>query len=188
MCRGVLYLAMIVSDQQREENYQEYLRLKADSNYYDVYFDEYSGGFIAIHKEHMFDKQVGPFGYSRGRYEIDIAYILERNGHSVILESEYPNGPGIKTCDATIDGFRAEFKTIESVGRWTIRTKIADAVKQGAEIVVLYFPDSIIYSKSCVLKGWREFISYFNKQENIPVIQILCLVDKSVLRIEKPSW
>ena len=30
---------MILSDQQREENFQEYLRLRQDPNYYDVTFD-----------------------------------------------------------------------------------------------------------------------------------------------------
>ncbi len=44
---------MIVSDQQRDENFQEYLRLLNDPNYYDVTFDEKSGGVSAIHKDHQ---------------------------------------------------------------------------------------------------------------------------------------
>ena len=56
---------MIVSDQQRDENFQEYLRLLNDSNYYDVTFDEKSGGVSAIHKDHQFDKKIGPFGIKR---------------------------------------------------------------------------------------------------------------------------
>ena len=51
---------MIISDQEREENFQEYLRLSKDPNYYDVTFDEQSGGISAIHKDHRFDKQRGP--------------------------------------------------------------------------------------------------------------------------------
>ena len=39
---------MILSDQQREDNFQEYLRLRQDPNYYDVTFDDKSGGFIGI--------------------------------------------------------------------------------------------------------------------------------------------
>ena len=58
-----------VGDSRREENYQEYLRLKDDPGYIDVSFDEESGGVSAIHKEHCFDKQVGPFGCKRGDYE-----------------------------------------------------------------------------------------------------------------------
>ena len=60
---------MIVSDQQREENFQEYLRLLNNPDYVDVTFDEQSGGVSAIHLDHKFDKQMGPFGRRRGDYE-----------------------------------------------------------------------------------------------------------------------
>ena len=55
---------MIVSDQQREENFQEYLRLLNNPDYVDVTFDEQSGGVSAIHRNHRFDKQMGPDGQS----------------------------------------------------------------------------------------------------------------------------
>ena len=79
---------MIVSDQQRDENFQEYLRLLNDSNYYDVTFDEKSGGVSAIHKDHQFDKKIGPFGIKRGIYEIKTINALMRLGYSIILEPE----------------------------------------------------------------------------------------------------
>ena len=43
---------MINCDEQREENFQEYLRLLSDPNYVDVCFDEQSGGVSAVHREH----------------------------------------------------------------------------------------------------------------------------------------
>jgi hypothetical protein len=56
-------------ESRREENYQEYLRLKQNPDYYDVTFDVQSGGVSAIHKDHCFDKTMGPFGIRRGKYE-----------------------------------------------------------------------------------------------------------------------
>ena len=60
---------MIVSDQQREENFQEYQRLLKDPNYYDVSFDEQSGGVSAVHHEHQFDSQTGAFGIKKGHLD-----------------------------------------------------------------------------------------------------------------------
>ena len=79
---------MIVSDQQREENFQEYLRLLNNPDYVDVTFDEQSGGVSAIHLDHKFDKQMGPFGRRRGDYEKEVTSILRTNGHRVLLGSE----------------------------------------------------------------------------------------------------
>ncbi len=145
---------MIACNQQREENFQEYLRLLHDPNYQEVIFDDNSGGVSAIHKEHCFDKQIGPFGYKRGQYEVDVATILRRSGHSILLESEYPKGRKIKNCDALIDGFLSEIKTVESNGRWSIRTKVHSAIMKGADLLVLYYPNSKFFSEDKILEGW----------------------------------
>ena len=71
---------MIISGEQREENFQEYLRLLKDPDYYDVYFDEQSGGVSAIHIEHQFDKSIGPFNIKRGLYELMSVNALVRVG------------------------------------------------------------------------------------------------------------
>ena len=75
-------MAMVVSNQRWCENYQEYLRLVVDRNYLGVTFDECSGGMSAIHCEHMFDKQIGPFGYRN----LQIICIVEDS----LLEMEKP--------------------------------------------------------------------------------------------------
>ena len=174
---------MIISDQQKEENYQEYLRLLNDTNYYDVSFDETSGGVSAIHKEHCFDKQMGPFGCRRGQYELDVAKILQRNGGIVILESEFPKGKGVKAFDAMINGVAAEIKTIEQNGRWSIRTKIHSAIKKGAELLVLYYPDISMYSEDKIREGWRINL-VANQQETLK--QILVVQKEGILEIPKP--
>ena len=107
---------MIVCDPQREENFQEFIRLRNDPDYYDVIFDEKSGGVSAIHKEHQFDKTVGPFGYKRGLYERIVLTALRKHGHRIILNKEDSGLYLIKTCDGFLDGKTAEIKTIEGDG------------------------------------------------------------------------
>ena len=178
---------MIVSDQQREENYQEYLRLLKDPDYYDVTFDDQSGGISAVHKDHQFDKSIGPFGYKRGLYEKDSVKVLMHTGHSIILGPELSSGTEVcKSFDGYLDGISTEIKAIESDGRWAIRTKIVKAHKQGAQIVILYFPKSELFSQSRVIQGWEDFIA-----SNSPInhdIQVACIVGDRVIAIEKPSW
>ena len=67
------------------ENYKEFLRLTENPDYLNVTFDEQSGGICAVHKEHCFDKQMGPAGCRRGQYELDVAriYILFHSANHV---------------------------------------------------------------------------------------------------------
>ena len=167
----------------REKNYKEYLLLSNNPSYFDVSFDILSGGVSAVHKEHCFDKQMGPFGCRRGQYEIDVARILRNNGFSVVLESEYPKGKNVKAFDAKINGVSAEIKTVESDGRWSIRTKIHSAINQGAEVLVLYYPSKTIFSEKKIIEGWT-----YNSRSNKPTIlnRILAVVERAVLDIPKP--
>ncbi len=164
---------MIVSDQQREENYQEYLRLLNNPDYVDVTFDEQSGGVSAIHLDHKFDKQVGPFGRRRGDYEKEVTSILRTNGHRVLLGSE-ENPYYLKNNDGLLNDLPMDIKTVESNGVWSVSSKLREAEKQGAQVVVLYFPKTDLYSRSRVLDG-------ISKYENNPQIQAIksiksCLV------------
>ena len=180
---------MIISDQQREENFQEYLRLSKDPNYYDVTFDEQSGGISAIHKEHRFDKQLGPFGYKRGQYEMNALMVLRRSGHQIVLLSERTD-VGTKQFDALLDGFPCEIKTVEGSGRWAIRTKIYDAARQGAYYVVLLFPFSGLYDTDRIKEGWimyEEAREINNKWHALS--GIFTIIGSSQLEeIEKPPW
>lgn len=167
----------------REENHQEYLQLKDNPDYLDVTFDEQSGGVSAVHKEHCFDKQLGPFGCRRGQYELDAAKTLRENGYSVLLESEYPKGKGIKAFDALINGDPAEIKTVESDGRWSIRTKIHTAISQGARILVLYYPHKEYYSEPKIHDGWSRNCP---KDQQIQLKKILVAVEGMIIEILKP--
>ena len=170
-------------DLKKEENYKEFLRLQENPDYLNVTFDEQSGGVCAIHKEHCFDKQMGPFGYRRGQYELDVARILQRTGAVVLLESEFPKGKGVKAFDARINGIASEIKTIEQNGRWAIRTKIHSAISQGAELLVLYYPDSALFSEEKIRDGWIINLSP-NQPETLK--RIIAVQKEGILEILKP--
>lgn len=168
---------------RREKNYREYLLLIKDPHYLCVAFDQLSGGVSAVHKEHCYDKQLGPFGCRRGQYELDAIDVLRRNGFSAILESEYPKGKRVKVVDARINGVPAEIKTIENIGRWSVRTKIHTAIKQGAEVLVLYYPSRSLFLESRIFEGWNY--NSFSKKP-IKLNRILAVVEEEVIEMLKP--
>lgn len=179
---------MAIFDQQREENYQEYLRLLCDSDYYDVTFDENSGGVSAVHRTHRFDKQMGPFGIRRGDYEIAVVSILRNKGYRIILLPEECGTTNHKSCDCLLNDCVAEVKTVEGDGHWAVRTKIYDSIKQGAEILILYFPQSQFFSIDRIIEGWRMNDDYIRERQSTlnPVSRIIAVVGDKVLDIIKP--
>jgi hypothetical protein len=172
---------MIVSDQQREENYQEYQRLLKDSNYYDVSFDEQSGGVSAIHREHKFDSEVGAFGIKVGEYEKIVVNALRKRGHYITLESELaPNG--VKTPDGQIDGLIMEIKATEKNGKWAIKDKLHHAAKQGAECVILYFHKKELFSSERIDDGWSKFVTDKDSLQYVNTIKrIVCVVEETIV-------
>ena len=175
----------MISDQQREDNFQEYLRLLKDPNYCDVTFDERSGGISAIHKEHYFDKSVGPFGVQKGEYERITVDTLRERGHLVYLESEKAPD-GVKTPDGIIDGQVMEIKAIEGTGRWAIKDKLHAATKQKAECVVLYFHKKELYSYDRIADGWDRFLRDDSSQKYPACIKrVLCVVEGKIVEFEE---
>lgn len=177
---------MINCDEQREENFQEYLRLLSDPNYVDVCFDEQSGGVSAVHREHQFDKSIGPFGCRRGQYELDAVNVLRQSGRSIILQSEKKD-VCMKQCDGLLDWVRCEIKAVEGSGRWAIRTKIYDAAMQGAQHVILLYPNKNLFNFERIKEGWYMYEEARIKNERWPEItRILAIIGAQVIEIEKP--
>ena len=175
------------SDLQREENYNEYLRLLQDEDYLDVTYDNESGSVSAVHKGHRLDKSQGPGGEKRGDYELKTVAAIRRGGHSIVLLKE-SGEVGVKQYDGLLDGVPCEIKAVEMLGRWTIRTKIANAIRQGAQCVALFFPDASLFSEQRVKDGWKDCLSYSKPNEPVPDINLFCIVDGTIHHIEKPSW
>ena len=180
---------MAIIDQQREENYQEYLRLLCDSDYNDVTFDEKSGGVSAVHILHHFDKQTGPFGTRRGDYEIAVVSMLRNKGYRILLLPEECKTTHLKSCDCLLNDCQAEIKTVEGDGHWAVRTKIYDSIKQGAEILILYFPQTQLFSIDRITEGWQMNDDYIREYQPTmrPISRIIAVVGSSVLDITKPS-
>lgn len=180
---------MAVFEQQWRENYQEYLRLLLDSDYYDVTFDALSGGVSAIHRFHHFDKAKGPFGIKRGDYEMHVVDVLRKKGASIILLSEQDSEiTSIKHCDALLNNHYAEIKTIESNGRWSVRTKIRTGAKQGANTIILYYPDSKLLNIEAIQEGWSLFESDpFSVSFQSRVTKVVAIAGERIIEIRKPS-
>ena len=178
---------MIISDQQREENFQEYLRLLNDPNYVDVSFDEQSGGVSAVHIKHRFDSKIGAFGIRKGEYELRAADCLRKRGHFVLLESELAAN-GIKTPDGILDGHIMEIKAVEHVGKWIIKKKFHAATKQLAESLVLYFPKSGLFSLAMIKDGWEKYLNDKDSQRHAKSINtVYCIVETHVLQWSIPE-
>ena len=157
----------------KEENYQEYLRLINNPDYYEVSFDEKSGGVSGIHRNHKFDKQVGPFGCRRGDYEKMVCSVLRRNGYRILLESERSHD-NVKNNDGLINDLPMDIKSVESHGIWSISSKLREAEKQGAKVVILFFPDPTLYSRSRVMDGISRY-EYNPQVQSMKSIQA-CMV------------
>ena len=166
---------------RKEENYQEYLRLLNDPDYYDVSFDEESGGVSGIHLRHRFDPTEGLYGIKKGEYEKIAVDILRRGGHAVILESEYaPNG--IKTPDGTIDGIVMDIKAVEGMGKWAIKDKFHDATKKCVECVILYFHKEILFSKERMYDGWNKFKNDKDSiRYDMTIKRVICIIETKIV-------
>lgn len=175
---------MIISDEQREENFQEYLRLLKDPNYVDVCFDEQSGGVSAVHREHKFDPKIGILGIRKGEYEKHAVEVLRKKGHQVYLESEVAPD-GIKIPDGSLDGAILEIKSVEGKGKWAIKDKLHYATKQGADCVALYFPKKELFTCEKILDGWDKYLRDESSQKYAKGIRrIICIVEDTEIEFE----
>ena len=178
---------MTDSEKIPEENYEEYLRLLQDDQYYEVSYDEESGGVSAIHQEHRFDKQPGPFGVRRGVYELMAIDALRKKGHVVILESERAPD-GVKTPDGILDGRAMDIKAMENAGQWTIKNKFHQATKQKTEILVFYYHLHDLFSIEKIEDGWKRFIQDIDSQRYENTIKkVLCVVEGEVVEWIPPQ-
>ncbi|MBQ7458453.1 MAG: hypothetical protein IJS70_04715, partial [Bacteroidales bacterium] len=170
------------SDLRREENYNEYLRLLQDDDYYNVTFDDNSGGVSAIHLRHKFAKQQGISGMRRSDYERIVLEVLRKKGYRIILAEE-TNEPGVKSCDGFLDDTPMEIKAIEGSGIWTICSKLRYAEKQHAQCAVLFFPDKDLYSAFRVSEGIRLFNSDPNCGGSPGLKQIIIVVEERIVAV-----
>ena len=171
---------MKCSELQREENYNEFLRLSQNEDYVDVTYDEESGGVSAVHKLHKFGRQRGVGGLRRGDYERLATAVLCKEGHRIVLGKE-TNVPGVKSFDGYLDDIPMEIKAIEGDGVWSICTKLRQADRQGADCIVLYFPFKECYSPNRINEGIRLFHSSGDSDRLRSLSRIMVIVNGTLI-------
>ena len=177
---------------RREENRKECERLKKDSDYTEVEYDEASGGMKATHVGHRFESQIGCFGIERGEYEKYARDALFRKGYSVILQKEDTNS-GTVQPDGFLNGVLMDIKGVEGNPMWSINR----ACTQKVETCILYFHDHASFSEVDVrnkflvdLPDWRNKQDYIHDKE-MSVKTVVCVVNRGdyydVIEIKKPE-
>ena len=172
---------MRISELQREENWNEFLRLLQNDDYLEVTRDETSGGVSAVHKLHKLDKQMGPYGVRRGDYEMMVIKVLRGLGHRIVLEAEPSSGE--KKCDGLLDDVPIEIKAIEARGEWAISTKLLKAERQHAQCVALYFPREDLFSIDRVVDGIGKYSANPELKEELNINQILAITEDGLLGV-----
>jgi hypothetical protein len=150
-----------------EESKQEYERLLADENYFDVRFGQSNGAIHAIHKNHNFDKVIGNYGIPRGDYERNAANVLFTYGLKVILASELA-AEGILTPDGWLENLLFDIKGVEGIGKSAIKNKLLAANGANCEAIVFYFHTDKYFSNERMASGYSDYLgTKQGKQDNI---------------------
>ncbi len=160
-----------------EQNKALYNRLKEDKNYFDVEFDEKSGGVKATHVGHNFDPTIGRFGIPRGNYEKITRDALLKKGYKVVLRKEFGD-EGIKQPDGYVNDKLMDIKGIEGNPLYAL----SRANKQRVETTILYFHDQSMFNlneveqKFFILEEWLQ--NTYEKKIPISIKQVIYVVNK----------
>lgn len=123
--------------------------------------------------EHNFDRQ-------RGQNEKIVQDILFREGNKTILEAEKGEYK-VKTPDGLLNGLKMDIKTIEGAGNNTIKNAFNSAKKQGAEHVVLYFANALVFNVENLNIAYAR---YAGATKNSPIKKIWYIVNDKIYRFK----
>jgi hypothetical protein len=157
-----------VTTKSIKTNKAKYERLKNDTNYEDVIFDDMNGGLLAIHIDHKFDPTIGKFGVPRGEYEHVTADLFFENGHNIVLASE-KKPEGVRTPEGFLDGKIFDIKGVEGNGKRNIIDKLSEASRQGVEIVVLYYPNADMFDEQKIINAYNGYLK-LSKSKRIQAV------------------
>ena len=165
-----------LTDENRSSKQEQYKKLKKDKNYYDVEFDETTGGLKATHIDHNFDKK-------GGEYEKNVQNAGYKAGHTVILGAEYGNVIGKRYAEGTWDG-----KSFEVAGRETatinniLRGLKHCAAKRTTEIAVLDFPNGgfNLDKLNEAIKRYRG-LEKLNDGQYLKFKQVICVQNNRIV-------
>lgn len=159
---------------------KEYLQLLADKDYIDVQFNPATGGLQATHVLHGFHPKTGHF-------EKEVRDLLFENGDKIILGKERAAKgekvqEGVKHIDGHFNDLPCDITAISGTGRNTIKKALQHCRSKGAEVAILYFPNSSIYTEERLLTG----ISMYNGATKHRFREVIVIYDKKVHKKSHP--
>lgn len=129
-----------------------------------------SGGFVVTHNDH--DKII-----NHEKDKSDIASeLLAKKGYKVYLDSEKSQIDGVKMPDGRIYKTVMDIKTINEAGNNTIKNRIREAGKQGAEVAILY-QNTKAMDKTYVENQINDFSGF--KDDNSMRVKMVIVVGMS---------
>ena len=86
-----------------------------------------------------------------------------------------------------LDDAFAEIKTVEKNGWWSIRTKIRLSAKQGANTLILYYPNKDLFELNSVQEGWQLLDSDpYSVALRDCITRIMVVLEDRIVEIAKP--
>lgn len=154
-------------------NRKTYEKLRADTNYKDVAFDEASGGVKATHIEHNFD-------HLKGHYEKSVQKVGYRNGHAVIFGDEPQNIYKKKSTEGTWDNLSLEIGSAENGTPNNVRNALKHCAKKpDCDVAVIYFPNN--YSKGMFEDGLGKFMGLAGTEQFHKFKRIICIHKDAII-------
>lgn len=151
---------------------------KVDTKVYTKeYFNTQNGGTFICAKNHKFDKTLVPGNdFTRGKYEKDCSLILARRGNSVKILSGNKMGFGVKNPEGILNDLVFDIKAVEGKTINTIIRKYEQAERQYVQHLVIYFPESNLYS----MKKCKSALNYFSKDTDYVFKKVWAVVKNEV--------
>ena len=148
-----------------------------------VYKCEESGGYIAVENGH---------GTKEKTQNINSAIPLAKDGHAVELikqtKVKYPDGKQewITTRDANVDGEKWEFKKTSDYSNLagSIKDKAAQAIKQGADVLLIDIMINDYYNDTAVISGVDDAFCFNQSLRKICVM----IGSKKYIIMSKTYW
>ncbi len=165
----------VSTDPKIQERLNEFNNYNSDPDYTDVKFDAKTGGLMATHKLHNFDKK-------GGEYEKQAQITGSKAGHSVIFEQER-NITGKKT-EGKWDGLFFEIAGRETATENNVLKGLKHcASKQKTEIAVLVFPNGGF--KDELLSNAIKRYKGLKKVKDYPFVKfkkIICIQNEEIIK------
>jgi hypothetical protein len=154
-----------------------FLKLKEDTNYSDVKFNESTGGLMASHVGHNFHKKLG-------YQEKEVQKAGFKNGDAVIFENEPSNTFKVKHPDGTWNAAVLEIASTTTGTANNIRNGLKHcASKQITEVAVLYFPKGK-FNVQNFESGLAKYNGLKNTRQYKSFKTIVCIESETIVYIK----